>query len=85
MATILRISVSSSPPRVLHGGGDGVLPQPVVQLHLVESPDAAWDKSTQTELLFLVLSSIRLFLLGGVDLEQSGMESTIQHSLNDVC
>ena len=82
MATILRISVSSSPPRVLHGGGDGVLPQPVVQLHLVESPDAAWDKS---ELLFLVLSSIRLFLLGGVDLEQSGMESTIQHSLNDVC
>ena len=33
--------VGGDSPGVLHGRGDGVLPQTMVQLHVVESPNAA--------------------------------------------
>ena len=33
-------------PRVLHGAGDGVLPEPVLEIHLVECSDAAYNYKT---------------------------------------
>ena len=41
-------------PRILHGRGDGVLPQTMVQLHVVESPNAAWHFNIVAERKVLI-------------------------------